>query len=509
MLVVGGSLVGLSAAVFLRAQGVKVTLLEPHTRSHPHPRAVGFTPRTQELFDTVGLKDALPDVPRTFRLRRATVESLAGKWREEVDWTPKRSGAVAAPAAVYSPHSGAGLAQDRLEPLLRDRARALGAELRLGSRLERFTQDEGGVTAVVRDAAGGEVELRAQYLVAADGARSGVREALGIGSKGPGTLQTVRSVLFRAPLNEYLRTGIHQFEIDQPGLRAFLTTYGDDRWVLMFLDEEIRDEGAQRAAILQAIGRSAVPVELLVTGEWELKALIADRFSEGRVFLAGDAAHTLPPTRGGYGANTGIADAHNLAWKLAAVLSGTSRPALLETYDAERRPVAWTRLEQTFARPDYAKHHAGYTDLPLLDEAAIEFGQLYRSAGILGAGPELPVAALPDVWRGQPGTRAPYVELEGSEGPPSTLAFFGHRWVLISADTRWVDAARGLPVDVRVLSAGDAMKVCPAFGIGERGASLVRPDGVVAWRTPEPPDDSSSVLGSAFSRVSFAEPPAA
>lgn len=140
--------------------------------------------------------------------------------------------------------------------------------------------------------------------------------------------------------------------------------------------------------------------------------MIADRYQEGRVFIAGDAAHALPPTRGGFGANTGIADVHNLAWKLEAVLRGRSCPALLETYEAERRPVACTRLEQTFARPDYARYAKDFENVPLFDDAAMEYGQLYRSAGIVGAGDELPAAAPPNVWKGQPGTRAPHVWAE-------------------------------------------------------------------------------------------------
>src|SRR5262249_48332962 len=158
------------------------------------------------------------------------------------------------------------------------------------------------------------------------------------GRDGRGHMRTLRSVLFRAPLEDYLQKGVSQFEIDQPDLKAFLTTYGDGRWVLMFSDDKERDEQTLRALVNQAIGRSGLQVELITTGRWELSALIADRFAENRVFLAGDAAHTLPPNRGGFGANTGIEDAHNLAWKLAAVLSGESTPRLLDTYDAERRP---------------------------------------------------------------------------------------------------------------------------------------------------------------------------
>lgn len=489
VLVVGGSLVGLSSAVFLAAKGVKVVLVEPHLGSHPHPRAVGYTQRTMELFRAAGLGSVIPEVPKGFRLKRAVVECLAGEWRQDTEWTPQQAGALA-PELEYSPHTGAAIAQDLLEPKLRARARELGAELRLGSSMTRFVQDAEGVTAVITEKGGRAYEVRAKYLVAADGTKSGVREALGISRRGPGPLQTVHSVLFRAELEEYLTTEIRQFEIEQPGLRAFLTTYGEKRWVLMFLDERERNEAELREAITLATGRPDVPVEIITTGRWELSALIANQFSKGRVFLVGDAAHTLPPTRGGYGANTGIADAHNLAWKLAAVLKGESSPGLLDTYDAERNPVAWTRLEQTFARPDYARYAKGFEAVPLFDDAAMEFGQLYRSAGIIGADASLPAAARPEVWAGQPGTRAPHAMMNGA----STLDLFGDGWVLVAPDARWADAAKGLPIRFEPLTAD----VARVFGLSAHAASLVRPDGVVAWRS-----EDASALPEAFTRVSF------
>ena len=396
-------------------------------------------------------------------------------------------------------------------PILRERATALGADLRLGTEFLRFEQQQHGITAWVREKASGrEYRIQAPYMIAADGSNSQVRQALGIGRSGPGHLQTMRSVLFRAPLEEYLEKGISQFEIEQPGLRAFLTTYGDGRWVLMFMDDLERDQAALLAAINQAIGRSDLPVEILTTGRWELSALITDRFAAGRVFLAGDAAHTLPPTRGGFGANTGIHDAHNLAWKLASVLSGTSTATLLDSYDAERRPVAWARLEQTFARPDYARYGAEFArGLATIDDSAMEFGQLYRSAVILGAGDELPAAARPDEWAGQPGTRAPHLWLEenvdDTAAPGSTLTWFGTRWVLIALDRGWADATAQLALELGI----DLTNVCvngtanreavqQAFGLGPGGASLVRPDGVVAWRSPELPDAPKGALRDAL-----------
>lgn len=519
VLVVGGGLAGLSAALFLAWQGVPVILVEKHPGSSPHPRAIGYTPRTMELLRAVGLGEAIPEAPAGFRLVRARVESLAGTWHDHSDWTPEPQASKAAPEATAraapSPSSGAAIAQDRLEPILRDRAAQLGADLRFGTELTGFEQDGRGVTATIRRPDGDGGRIRADYMIAADGGRSPIRLALGIGQEGRGHIRTLRSVLFRAPLDSYLEKGVSQFEIEQPGLRAFLTTYHDGRWVLMFGEDVEHGEEALRRMILQAIGRSDLPVEILATGRWELAALVAERFAAGRVFLAGDAAHTLPPARGGYGANTGIADAHNLAWKLAAVLSGRSRPALLESYEAERRPVAWRRHQQIFARPDYRHEAAGQVaDEPIIEDEAMEFGQLYRSTAVLGAGAELPPALRPDQWRGQPGTRMPHLWVTRAGRRISTLDLLDGGWVLLAADGGWRAAALrsggllGIPLGCLLLRAELAEEEAAAFGralgLDATGACLVRPDGHIAWRAADLPEDPVGVLTEALAQVASA-----
>lgn len=524
VLIVGGGLAGLSAALFLAWRGVPCVLVEKHAGSSPHPRAIGFTTRTLELFRAVGLGASIPEVaPGHGRPRRIAVESLAGKWSAETDWSAGAratagANAVPPPKASASPCTGAAIAQDELEPILRDRGIELGADVRLSTELVSFEQSPTGVVATMRQRDGYEYTLRAAYLIAADGHASPIREALGIGRAGHGFLQVVRSVLFRAPLDEYLEAGISQFELNQPDLKGMLTTYRDGRWLLMFSDDQERDERTLRAKVVQAIGRTDLDVELITTGRWTLSAFIADRFSTGRVFLAGDAAHTLPPARGGYGANTGIEDSFNLAWKLAAVVSGVSASDLLDTYDAERRPIAWLRHDQIFARRDYA---AWATDaektVAVLEDDAMELGQLYRSKAVLGAGEDLPPAMRPEDWAGQPGTRAPHLWLSQGGTQLSTLDRFHRHWVLLSENEAWCAAAASasaqLGVELECLCVGkeateagattapDAFRA--AFGMGPNGASLVRPDGYIAWRTRELPDHPSSVLTAALARAAM------
>jgi putative polyketide hydroxylase len=469
VLIVGGGVAGLSAALFLAWRGVACVLIEKHPGSSPHPRAIGFTTRTLELFRAAGLGASIPQIPLGHgRPRRVAVESLAGKWSAEVDWSPDEPQAarpaqpLSGPAhwlrrlvgaeesspkelprpGSYSPCTGAAIAQDRLEPILRDKAMELGAGVRLNTQLVSFEQDPAGVVAVVRHRDGCEYSLRAEYMVAADGHASPIREALGIGRAGHGDLQVVRSVLFRASLDQYLESGVSQFELDQPGLKGMLTTYRDGRWLLMFTDDEERDEAILRQKVLKAVGKPDLEFELLTTGRWVLGALIADRFSSGRVFIVGDAAHTLPPARGGYGANTGIEDSFNLTWKLASVLAGASSPDLLDTYDAERRPIAWLRHSQIFARRDYAKWATNdERAVGIIEDDAMELGQLYRSKSVIGAGDELPPALRPEQWAGQPGTRAPHLWVLKDGVQLSTLDLLQRDWMLVTEDSRWCDAA--------------------------------------------------------------------
>ncbi|MBI1171314.1 2,4-dichlorophenol 6-monooxygenase [bacterium] len=504
VLVLGGSLVGLSASLFLSWRGVPHILVDKHHGSSAHPRAIGFTETTLEHFRTVGIADRIPQVTADQRLRRVKVTSLAGEWHEETQWTP---GKPQENTGEFSPCTGSAISQDKLEPILRNAALELGADMRLGVELVSFEQTGDAVIAHLRPRDGSpEYKVSADYMIAADGAESETRKALGITRSGVGHLRTLRSVLFRCrEADGYLGRGYQQFEIVQPDFSGFLTTYGDGRWVLMFDDDRDRREDELCASIERALGRK-MPFEIITTGRWDLAGQIADRYASGRVFLAGDAAHQLPPTRGGFGANTGIDDVWNLAWKLDRVIKGTSSPALLDTYEAERRPIGWLRHQQTFSRPDYSRSVGkDFVADPLFSNEAMEFGQMVRSPAIMGAGSTLPAAASPVEWAGQPGTRAPHVLIERDGGPGTTLDLFGRGYVLLAAAGAWRTAADGLSLDVVVI--GDVVvsverhSLNDRFGIGDIGATLVRPDGVVAWRTTDAA--STAALRTAFERVAF------
>ncbi|KFH47473.1 Tetracenomycin polyketide synthesis hydroxylase-like protein [Hapsidospora chrysogenum ATCC 11550] len=546
VIVVGGSLVGLSAALFLSHWDVPVILLERHPGSSAHPRAIGYTSRTIELLRSAGVESALEGISwKNGPPRRIAVESLAGKWHGEQHWTKPGDGKPKASPVdfrAYSPVDGIAVAQDVIEPILRSRATELGAKLMLGYGVTGWDQDDSGVSATaVNSNTGRQIQVRAKYLVACDGGRSPIREKLGIERQGVGHVRTLRSILFRCPpIEKYLEHGYKQFSIEgrDDGFGGFLTTYGDGRWMLAWDIKDdtstVVDETSQRDKVRKATGLPSLhdeDITLLATGEWDIGGHIADSFSSGRIFLAGDAAHTLPPNRGGYGANTGIADAHNLAWKLASVVGGHSRRELLDTYDAERRPVAQVRHDQIFARDDHRRavldREWPGKDVEILDDVAMEFGQIYRSEGIvLGAeddedsnGNGLPLAQKPEVWKGRPGIRAPHLVLRrrGTDEPCSTLDFFGKSWVVISKDESWQvearDAAKvaGFPNFQFVCIGGDTVveveegQFAKLFGLGASGAALVRPDGVIAWRVIEKPEEGRrESLEKALWRASFA-----
>lgn len=533
VLIVGGSLVGLSAAVFLSHHGIHPILIERHAGSSPHPRALGFRSRTMEMYRSVGLMDKIPLARPDFKLERTRVHSLAGEWYEKTQWSEEKksekqsvepkhqnpSAPSSAPAkpGVYDPVAdysftvGADITQNELEDILREAAISNGADLRYSTELVRFEQDKDGVTAFVKQRIpdGAEYRIHADYLIAADGHRSLVREALGIQREGRGVMQTIRSVLFRAPaLEEYRAKGPIQFNIDQPDLQAFMTYYKNERWALMFTDGIARDEAAYKEAIYKAVGRTDFDIEIVATGEWQATALIADSFQSGHIFLAGDSAHALPPNRGGYGANTGIADAWNLSWKLASVINGQSEPELLDTYDAERRPIALLRHDQIFCRQDY-KAHAPETaaTVEALDDIAVELGEIYYSKAVLPNQEDSTgcssLAKRPDEWNGQPGTRAAHWWLTVADKPSSksSIDFYGKDWVLITESEEWKEAVIQLHKDTASSSSSVIKIKCVQLGIDEifsdlegfkkimgissTGASLVRPDGVIAWRVVE------------------------
>ncbi len=530
VLIVGGSLVGLSAALFLRWHGVDVLAVERHAGTAIRARSGHLQLRTLELLRSVGLEEAVRRKGEEQYDPNGginNVESLAG--REIANYFPDLNTGV----AEFSPTVRLFIDQDRLEPILRARAEELGAQLLYGTECTELMQDADGVTAILTDGARNRSTVRAQYVIAADGNRSPVRERLGIGMHGPGMLSNSITIYFRSktdlePLLRDRNQGVHYvtnpllrgfFRLNRSGNAGFLAVnligdiarpeivaaYPDAPWANVA--EGITEQRATEL-LRGAIGVPGIPVVIDHIATWQAVAEGADRYQSGRVFLAGDAAHVVPPN-GGYGGNTGIQDAHNLAWKLALVLARTADPALLHTYDAERRAVGDLTVEQAYAR--YVTRVAPYLAAPdvkpLVDDFSMEIGYCYNSpAVILGSDDTAPLHEHPAASHGRPGSRAPHVVLDRAGSTLSTLDLLGRNFVLLagSAGGPWctaaLDAGRQLGVDLDAWQvggddlhdAGDQFH--GAYGISPSGAVLVRPDGFVGWRAIDAADASPSVL---------------
>ena len=536
VLIVGGSLVGLTTSLLLSTYGVPNLVVEKHRGTAIHPRAASFHQRTMEIFRHAGVQQVIEEAAAKEFVQNGAivaVESLCGKelqyfyksWNEGVE--------------DLSETSRLFITQVGLEPVLQKAAADRGARHAYGTELVLLNQDADGVSAVVRERDGGATStVRAQYLVAADGAHSSVREQLGIPMLGHGSSECI-TIYFKADMREMIGDrnlsviyvinpnllGFFRFSFDgQSGFLSIFSVTDPETGEKRDLVADLSDERCSQY-VRTALGcPEDTPVEIENVQRWQASATSAERYSDGRVFLVGDAAHTMPPT-GGWGGNTGIADAHNLAWKLAMVLNGSADPSLLDSYDAERRPAGLMTMEQAYAiyAGRYAERATSDTKPLATPRPAeeVELGSVYRSSAVLDPSGESvdpdreaatvhPREPLTDV-----GARAPHLTLDQGGSPVPVHDLFTDSFVLLAGaeGQRWVDAAnaiadeRHLPLQAfRVGEGGDLSSPGNAFeiayGLDSSGAVIVRPDGIVAWRSSEQDNaDAEQSVERALSRL--------
>jgi 2-polyprenyl-6-methoxyphenol hydroxylase-like FAD-dependent oxidoreductase len=520
VLVVGGSLVGMTTGLLLAHHGVRVIVAEHHRGTAIHPRAAQISQRTMEILRSVGIEQIVRERSGEQFVQDGAimaVDTLAG--RELAQFIANLNEGV----RDVSPTERVFISQSLLEPLLRSRAEALGADLRFSTDVTASYQDADGVTATLRHRdTGDETTVRARYLIAADGAHSGTRTKLGIPMLGHGTFSRSVTIYFRGDVTRLLRgRNLSVIYVNNPTLRGFfrfekpfdsgflaINALGDPQNPITDVATGLTGERA-RELIHVALGDDSVPITIDNVMPWNAAAEVAERFRDGRIFLAGDAAHVMPPN-GGFGGNTGVQDAHNLAWKLAMVLNGTAGPALLDTYEAERRPAATFTMEQAYAR--YVTRTAPYLGTegmqPVAGDLDVELGYVYDSPAILGSEP--PAHEDPRLSKGRPGTRAPHVWIDRDGHHGSTLDLFGNGFTMFAGSDAgvWRDAAAeaasqlNLPISMKQVGHELDTAVADACEIGATGAAIIRPDGFVAWRAVSPAaDQARSASGDALGVV--------
>jgi 2-polyprenyl-6-methoxyphenol hydroxylase-like FAD-dependent oxidoreductase len=543
VVIAGAGPVGLLTSILLSRQGIPNLVLEKREQINVMPRARGINVRSVEILTNLdlGAKLASESLPPLWTQRFVYTETMAG---EIVGVMPGNmaSGTV----AELSPCDYRVAAQDRLDPMLYEKAVAAPqAEVRFCHEVTGFTDhgDSIGVTVRGDDA---ETTLRTRYLIAADGGSSRLRGLAAIGEAHHETYNSFVAAFFHADLSRYTggREGALIWTL-APGVEGvFHPLDGKTAWAahIQFNPQfENPDAWTAETVVERVRGMIGAPagekpeIDLHKHYRYTLTASVSERLRKGRLILAGDAAHrTLP--YGGWGLNTGIHSAHNLAWKLGAVMRGEAPEMLLDTYDGERR-------ESALVNCAFGKVNAGHiaklmmalrqSATPAERRALIAASRQYGNwtgldLGIHYDGTHGPCAFVSDdiavpmvenpvidyVPHAKPGWRAPHFWARTKAGGHrvSTIELLDGGFVVLAGPEgrAWCDAARaidGAPkvMGYRIAADGDLVPehvdFCALYGIGPGGAVLVRPDGHVAFRAPRAVADSKAVLASAFDQT--------
>ncbi|CAN5639834.1 FAD-dependent oxidoreductase [soil metagenome] len=521
VLIVGGGPVGLALAGDLAWRGVECMLIEKTNGVIEQPRMDMIGIRSMEFCRRWGIVPWVESAGynRDYPQDCAWVTTLNG-YEFGREYFPPASQEKYPPT---SPQKRERCPQNFFDPVLRRFAEQTGrVTLKYRTELLGFENGVGGVIAKVCDTAGNVEHIQASYLVGCDGGASHVRHGLDIPMTGDAVLTYTTNVIFRC-------AGLEQLHTKQPAYRyifigpegtwaTLVAIDGADRWRFSLVGDDQRravTEDEVRAAIVRAVGRD-FDFEILSMLPWVRRQLVADRYIDGRVLIAGDAAHLTSPT-GGFGMNTGLLDAVNLSWKLAGVLQGWGGDQLLRSYETEQRPVAIRNVSEAgdnlrrmlsprILKPDPAvfdqdgeaaelartEYGERYTEMMKREwfSIGIHLGYMYEGSPIIvpDGTPQPPDVVQSYTPTARPGSRATHVWLEQGR---STLDLFGKAFVLLRFGEQppsvepFIAAARtaGIPFEL--------VDICNEVAERqyERRLVLVRPDGQVAWRGDKLPDD--------------------
>jgi len=552
VLVVGGGPVGLTASLLLAQHGIDHVVVERRDGVQSAPAAHVTNARTFEI-----LRSAGADMDRVLAACQDPAEGAWVRWvtslvGDELGRVPFELQHRIHELDDVTPTPLRNLSQHRLEPILRDHVDVLVDGLAwVGA-----TQDGDGVTSTLRDGSGATTTVRSDWVIAADGAGSRVREWLGIAMEGPDVLQHFVMIHATADLRHLVagRPATLYWTMDPDARGVFVAHELGSTWVFMKDwdpdQEDVASYTPERCAALFRAAAGTDDLDLVIENvrPWRMSCQIAERYGDGRVFLVGDAAHRFPPT-GGMGLNTGVADVHNLVWKLAATERGWAPDGLLDTYVTERRPVAEHNaaksLENAMRMFDVlaacgvsatADESRAAFDAALateegraaiaeategqdehFDMLGLQLGFTYPPAPGTVVDDGTPPAEVANPVRQyapstRPGGRLPHAWVSRTGQRVSTLDLIGHdTYTLVTGSTGWADAAARTdgPVPLVVVRMGEDV-LDPdgtwdvVSGIGTDGAVLVRPDQHVAWRCPGAVDDPGSTLAGVLATLGSA-----
>ncbi|MDQ1697853.1 MAG: putative polyketide hydroxylase [Frankiaceae bacterium] len=513
VLVIGGGPVGLTAAALLGDLGVETLLVDRKPTTSSHPRAFGVHPRTMEVWRRLGVADDVRSVavPPEHTAGIGWMTSLTGMEVGRLMFPPP-------PSVEVSPEPGCFCAQHRYEAVLHEAAQARAAvSVRFGCEVTAIQRPDAPRLTVVDSSTGVSEVVSARYVVAADGLASPVRQRLGVRERATGRFGHSVNVYFRADLAPLRKE--RPFALTWtvgPGAEGTFAVVAADlhEWTFNFEadPDHVYSEAELIAAVQRGVGDPGLAVEILDVLRWDYEQAVTDSWCVGRTFFCGDSAHRFPP-HGGFGMNSGVQDAENLAWKLAAVLRWGAGESLLDTYETERKPVATYNSARALANTQAlasakwdAEHAQASVDAQVEHFFTLgqQMGTVYRSAAVIDDGQPVEQSTVTTyVESACPGARAPHVELRGADGRSiSTIDLCRGRFVaLVGAGAPIPDERRpasdGRPpiAWAAIGPTGDYRPIGRSwhdvYGVGDAGTVLVRPDGHVAARFAEPPSPAT------------------